>query len=110
MRTPNEQRQSPSFLKREKMVEVEINVTRKHIDEGEAWDCKHCPVALAMTECINEYAQTAKFRTIEVSSKTFWCAFDNKTYPLPENVTKWIRKFDRFIMGSPFDFKVKIPA
>ena len=77
-------------------------LTQQHMDHGIASDCKHCPVAMVMSELVNDKAD------VEVDGSDY-IRFYQKTYPhddigellIAGNLSDWIWRFDRDMPVKP---------
>lgn len=86
---------------------MRIDVTQDHIDRGIRKTCNQCPVALATIETIGD-------TTLRISHHEVYSGISGKNLAiLPENVSEWIRNFDRYSPDTgykpePFSFEVNL--
>jgi hypothetical protein len=89
-------------------MKVKIQVTQKHIDEGQPRRCSECPVSMAIQEKVIGQVQSLN------KIITLWHP-DGITYhdinPVPASITEFIDIFDNWRKGTclPFEFELDIP-
>lgn len=97
------------------MKKLRVRVTAKLIEESaslgymEHERCTTCPVAIALSEAIEEsiVSNGSSFRPVEDSEDLVW-------QPLPPEVTQWIRSADALLHNHrheslPISFTVQVP-
>jgi hypothetical protein len=101
------------------MIEIEINVTEKHIEEGMKYRCTKCPVALAIMEHPDVNLAEDQYITVwpeNVHIKRKILCNDGlsildeivRNIQLPFSATSFIRAFDNGSKVKPFSFKINI--
>lgn len=75
-----------------------IHVTQKDIDKGQRFDCKKCPIALAIKRTTHHKCVVGdKLATIHKSGNWY-------SYQLPEEAQRFVALFDDADIVSPFSF------
>jgi hypothetical protein len=86
---------------------MKIKVCQTHIDEGERFSCRKCPVALA----VKSHPTVKRLGCEEhvmVSTSLIdirWCGDE---YQLPAKVKRFINQFDKIKKVKPFSFEIKL--
>ena len=80
---------------------MKIEVTAAHIEQGIAFSCENCPVALALREATGDRwsADTAVL-----------IRDDGAMNVTPDAVARFIGDFDHFHTVEPFSFNLEIPC
>ena len=82
-------------------MNITIQVTQEHIDEGTEGRCTNCPVALAIKEHLKPEYQ------VKVFGSHYNINSDTPLY-LPDKVTYRINRFDDGFGMEPFEFELAI--
>lgn len=89
---------------------MRINVTRKHIRNGEPRRATSCAVALALQDALpTKGFIVASQKDIRIGD-SLW---EHKSYPAPNDVALFIHKFDKStwikrLLMQPFSFELDI--
>lgn len=81
-------------------MQVTVNVTQEHIENGQRGDCGLCPVALAFHD--------AGYPDVQVRCYGVRLKKGAECLPLPKAVTCWISNFDLLGEGEPFGFELEM--
>lgn len=95
--------------------EITIQVTADDISKGERKNCSSCPIALAACrvfevpvriDCFEYFAQNA----VMVTSEEITCfgRTGMDCYPLPQEASDFVNRFDKKENVAPFTFTVKL--
>lgn len=84
-----------------------VNVSARHIADGDQGDCHSCPVALAITETVREELEVHVMHTDVEVGELFTCG-GSQRIGLPFAVRQWIAEFDRRRPVVPLSFVLRI--
>lgn len=75
-----------------------ITVEQHHIDSGETFNCRKCPIALAIREVLPEH---------HIAIGTRFADIDDEDYLLPKEAQQFVRDFDDKLKVGPFTFTME---
>lgn len=87
------------------MSALHVSVLPRHIEDGEVCNPRYCPVALALTERLDEFSTDRP----DLSVYGHYATIDGVRISLPEAVDIFVDDFDANEDVRPFDFEVFIP-
>jgi len=86
---------------------VDIEVTEHDIRHGRAQHCSECPVALAITRKVKSALPViVNYRQASLTDPKTSTHF---IFPLPIEVTNWIKEYDYCGDVGPFSFSLFLP-
>lgn len=90
------------------MKKIVVNVTAKDIREGERADCRHCPIARALSRRLGGCpVRVLTHSFMYLRSRAGW-AHGKST--LPERAQDFIYSFDMNQEVRPFRFTLNVPS
>ena len=78
---------------------VEIEVTAEHIELGERWNCRRCPIAHAINTALGRMCDV-KADVVEI---------DGEWFELPKKARNFVADFDAGFSVLPFSFTLDYP-
>jgi hypothetical protein len=79
-----------------------VEVTADDIRRGRRYECRYCPVALALNRATGE--------AWEVGPRFAWTHRGGPAVPLPPAAAAFVDRFDIHGRGDPFSFDLEVPT
>lgn len=91
-------------------MNITINVTQDHIEQGTRGNTHSCAIALAAYDAIGPL--NSRFHLSSFEDLVIYEAYSGQVFlsePYHDGIMNWVSDFDSAVPVSPFSFSVEIP-
>lgn len=90
---------------------MKVKVTQQHLEQGHRFDCKRCPIALALHDAFPQFSFQVASNSVEICVRdgNVQCIQQTrKQIPLTNDLQQFIINFDLRRIYHPFAFDFEI--